>query len=624
LMQGTDFEVVEHEAKQVMGPFGPMLVHDVEIERVKPRNTCIIENVPPENVRVDKNARGLSLQDPRTAFVQHIEMKTISELRDEGFDVDDDISDSGDAEDSYESLSRDKYTPDFETEDNGNDPSMRRVRVRETWIRCDFDGDGRSELRHVIAVGTTVLSNEDCDSVSLVALCPIPLAHRHIGLSVADAVMDLQKIQTALLRGALDNQYLANNGRYAVSDDVNLDDMLDSRAGGVVRVTNGAQPGNSILPLTHPTNGSIAIPMMEYVDNLAQRRTGVNERSQGIDSTALNNNAGVAANNSMISASQQRIKFIARIFAETGIKRLFQLVHEITLKNSRQEQIVELRGEWVPVNPRTWTKRTDMVISVALGAGDRPQQLAFLAQQRMMQMELVPTGLATPTNVYNTLKRMSKAAGYKDPDEFWTDPVKNPPQPQQPPPDPRIVVAQMQNQSDVQKFQAETQMTREIEQIKAEAKQRETQLQLELQASNDARDAERQSEKIASDAYLAKLKLESDERLAMLQADIDKYKADLDSQTKLTIAGMSAENSLTLARESTQAAVDTSTVGAVDGAKENIVKSVDNVLSKIAEPVNQLAQMHGQSMANMERLMQQIAKPKKLVRGPDGKATGVE
>lgn len=568
LMQDPAVEVVEHSEETVISEPNPMLAqqrlqagqqpqpivevfHSVRLERKKPRNTVRIENVAPEYIRVSQDARGLSLQDERLPFVQHAEPRTISELRAQGLDVPDDINDGGDSMSDWEEDLRDDYTPFRDREGEETDPSMRRVLVRETWMRVDFNGDGRAELRHVIVVGKTVLHNEETDHVPLVALCPAPLSHRHYGLSMADAVMDLQRIQTALMRGALDNQYLANNGRYAVDENnVNLDDMLDSRPGGIVRVTG--QPGAAILPLTHSTTGQVALPMLEYVDRIGQKRTGVNEQTQGLDPNALNKTATGAQ--ILMSAAQQRIKFIARIFAETGVKALFQLVHQLTLQHSRQAELVRLRGEWVPVDPRTWVKRNDLQISMNLGLGDRAQQLAFLLSVRQMQMEGLQIGVANPGNVFNTQARMMRAAGYKDVTEFFQDPRQMPPQ--QPPPDPvqvqiqleqaraqaqaqaQMAIEQMRQQADAQKFQAEQQFKAQAEAAKLQADQMRKQAELEVQAANDMRDAERARMQAEMDAQLERMKLDAERANAELSAATERYRAELQSQTQILIEQM--------------------------------------------------------------------------------------
>lgn len=568
LMQDPAVEVVEHSEETVISEPNPMLAqqmlqagqrpqpivevfHSVRLERKKPRNTVRIENVAPEYIRVSQDARGLSLQDERLPFVQHAEPRTISELRAQGLDVPDDINDGGDSMSDWEESLRDDYTPFRDREGEETDHSMRRVLVRETWMRVDFNGDGRAELRHIIVVGKTVLLNEETDHVPLVALCPAPLSHRHYGLSMADAVMDLQRIQTALMRGALDNQYLANNGRYAVDENnVNLDDMLDSRPGGIVRVTG--QPGAAILPLTHSTTGQVALPMLEYVDRIGQKRTGVNEQTQGLDPNALNKTATGAQ--ILMSAAQQRIKFIARIFAETGVKALFQLVHQLTLQHSRQAELVRLRGEWVPVDPRTWVKRNDLQISMNLGLGDRAQQLAFLSSVRQMQMEGLQIGVANPGNVFNTQARMMRAAGYKDVTEFFQDPRQMPPQ--QPPPDPvqvqiqleqaraqaqaqaQMAIEQMRQQADAQKFQAEQQFKAQAEAAKLQADQMRKQAELEVQAANDLRDAERARMQAEMDAQLERMKLDAERANAELSAATERYRAELQSQTQILIEQM--------------------------------------------------------------------------------------
>lgn len=600
LSQDKDIDIVEHEEEATfdMQIGFPVITHSIRLNRKVPRNFVKICNIPPENIRVCKNANTLSLQDERLDFVQHVEDKTLTELRLAGFDVEDDISDEGDGQSDWEENLRDDYNP-FDNSDPV-DKAMRRVKVRETWIRYDYDGDGRSELRHVIVVGKTILLNEECSIVPIIALCPTPLPHQHTGLSVADAVMDLQRIQTALLRGALDTQYLANNGRYGVDENsVNLDDMLDSRPGGLVRF-NGQKNQAPFFPLTHPTNGQIAIPMMEYMDRIAQKRTGVSDQTQGINPDVLNNQAGATANTMMLTAAQQRIKFIARVFAETGIKTLFQLVHQITLMHSRKQELIRLRGEWVPIDPRTWVKRNDLTISMTFGMGDRTSQVAVLQQIGAMQAQGIQVGIATPKNIYNTLARIVKTVGYKDVTEFLTDPEKAPPKPPQI--DPKVQVEQMRQQAEVQKFQATQQMEiqkfqaeqtmqKQVNAMKMEFEQRQSEMELQLQASNDARDSEREALKAQYDAQIEEMKIQNEREIKAMEDATKRYIAELDAQVKLTIAGAQQEAKM----------VDT-------GLK---AQSMDN-------------QVLAKAMDGMAAALQQVGKPKKVVRDSDGNISGVE
>lgn len=528
-------EIVEYDAVQYPGPAGIETRHTVVLERTTQYGCVKLCNVAPEHIYVDHNALGLSLQDPRVSFVEQREYKTLTQLRDEGFDVDDDIADGGDGVGDWEQDLRDEYSPFRDREGEQADPSMRRVKVRECWIRFDRNGDGRAELLHVILVGTTILLEEEADIIPVVALCPTPLPHQHYGLSVADAVMDLQRIKTALLRGSLDNVYLANNGRYAVdANSVNLDDMLVSRPGGVVRVQG--PPGQAIFPLNHSTTGETGVSMMEYVDRVMAKRTGVSETMQGLDPNTLNNNAGQFANNAMISAAMQRIQFIARVFAETGVKALFQVIHALSLKNARQQEIIRVRNQWVPVDPRQWVKRADMQISVALGAGDKVQQLGFLSQILNLQKEALMAGapLTDAQKVYNTLKRLTSVVGFKDPDEFWTDPSQV--VPQEPQPDPEVVKEQAKAQAQLQVEQLKAQTQLQVAQIEGQIKLQEIEATRQLQESNDIRDAHRAELEAQLKAEVEALKQERQAFMEEAKLAMDKYKADLESWTRLQIA----------------------------------------------------------------------------------------
>jgi hypothetical protein len=427
LLSDQSVELVEAEADA--DDYG-VPKYDATVQRTTEYGCVKIQNVAPESIYVDSNARGLNLQDPAVAFVEHRERKTLSQLREEGFKVDDDLTDAGESTGDWEDGLRDPLNP-LRNTDEESTPASRRVWVREVWIRYDEDDDGIAELRHVIVVGTTILVNEEADQVPIAAMCPVMLPHQHVGLSVADAVMDVQRIKTALLRGSLDQQYLANNGRFAVdSNSVNLDDMLLSRPGGVVRVDG--MPGQAIIPLTQPGSNAESIGLMEYIDRIGQKRTGINEQSQGLDPNVLQ----TATHSAQIAtAAMQRIKFIARTFAETGVKALFLLVHAMTLKHARKEEIIKLRGQWVPVDPRQWVKRYDMAISVGLGAGDKTQQIVFLQNVLQIQQIAIQAGLTGPDKIYNTLKRLTQAAGFKNPDEFWNDPATTKPAPPAPHPE---------------------------------------------------------------------------------------------------------------------------------------------------------------------------------------------
>ena len=496
ILQDPALEIVGHEESS--DEYGNLL-HSVKVEKRSDCSRVQYINVPPESVIVDVNHDKVSLAECN--FVQRREWKTLSQLRAEGFDVPDDLSDSGDDSRDYETYVRD--ADHWQEEGVEADPSMRRVRVRETWIRTAIHTGGKkAELRHCIVVGTTFLLDEEADAIPLVAWCPKPQPHQHEGLSLIDEAKDIQAVKTATTRAMLDNMYLANNGRYAINTDVvNLDDMLVSRPGGVVRVDG--PPGAAIFPLTHPQTQNVALQAVEYFDQVKESRTGITRYTSGLDPNALNKTAtGIMQ---LQAASMQRIELIARHFAE-AVKELMWLTHALTLKHGRKQEMVQLSNKWAVIDPRSWKKRKDMTISVGLGTGNRQEQSMFLMQ--MLQLALGPglqMGLTEPPKVYQMLSRLTNNAGFKASEEFWTDPSSKPPQP--PAPDPKLMIEQAKLQQSAQETQIDAQTT----QAKMQADMQIEQMRLMAQQQIER-------ERIQSEEKIAAAKIRSEERKERMRA----------------------------------------------------------------------------------------------------------
>ncbi len=206
----------------------------------------------------------------------------------------------------------------------------------------------------------------EVDEIPFAAMTPVIITHRFFGRSIADLVMDIQRIKTALLRALLDNAYLANNPRTEVAEshatETTLDDLLVSRPGGIVRTK---LPGG-LSVIAHPDVGGHVFPLLQYQDATREWRTGVSRQGQGVDPNALQNQVATIANQ-MFNAAQAKVKMIARIFAETGIRDLFSLLHAVVRKHGSQPQTARLRNQWVTVDPRDWKARNDMTINVGLG-----------------------------------------------------------------------------------------------------------------------------------------------------------------------------------------------------------------------------------------------------------------
>ena len=441
LISDEEVEVLEHtETTDEMG----MPVHDVVIKRTSADGRIRVENVPPDEFLISREAK--SIHDAR--FVCHRVRKTLSELREMYPDQDFGIEDLGASDDtmSYNAERLARYEFDHSSEyDRGwganDEEAMREYWLHESFIKTDYDEDGIAELRKVCSVGDYVFENEEVDKKPFVSITPIKIPHKFFGLSVADLVMDLQLIKSTLMRNLMDNAYNQNFGRYAVLEgQANLDDLLTQRPGGVVRVKSP----NAIMPLATPPLEPYSFQMLEYLDQVRESRSGVNKNTQGINADALTSHTTATAVNAVMSNAQSRVELIARQFAETGVKELMRTIYELLLKYQDKERVVMLRNQWVPVRPDMWADKMDCTVSVALGNGSKDQQMAHLSQMISFAAQAMQGGLpiVTPQNMYNLGAALVKAMGYQNVDDFLTPPP--PPQPEQPSPDQQMAMMEQQ------------------------------------------------------------------------------------------------------------------------------------------------------------------------------------
>ena len=416
-------EIAKLQGQEIDVP-NPKL-HNVIIRRTTKGGKIKIENVPPEEFLIERTAK--SIEDAN--FVAHRTIKTRSELIQMGYDAEivNDLPATQIVLYNNERLTRfgdiDEYpfdqTPDSSTES---------IELYECYVKVDYDGDGVAELRKVTVAGDSgyqILDNEGVDFVPFCSLTPIPMPHRFYGRSVAELVEDVQLVKSTVMRQLLDNMYLTNNNRVAIMDGmVNLDDLLTSRPGGVVRTKQ--PPSQVMMPMQNQTISQQAFPMLEYLDTVRETRTGVTRYTQGLDADALNKTAtGV---NTLMSQTQMRMELIARIFAETGVKDLFKRIFELTVKYQDKERIIQLNNQFIPVRPTEWKNRYNISITVGLGSGSKDQQLVILNAilEKQLQAFQLQGGKEYPMvslkNIYNTLSKMIENAGLKSVDNYFVNP----------------------------------------------------------------------------------------------------------------------------------------------------------------------------------------------------------
>ena len=432
-------------------------MHDVVVNRMNKKGQVRIENVPPEEFLIARNAK--TIEDAH--FTAHRKYITRSELVEMGFDVDEVKSLPTDNDQRYSEERTARYEDlDYNSlnRHTASDSANEQILIYECYIKIDEDEDGIAELRKVTVAGDSsykILDNVPFDRQPFVSVTPILVPHRFYGRSVSELVEDVQLVKSTIMRQLLDNMYLTNNNRIAVMDgQVNIDDLLTNRPGGIVRTK---QPPQSVIqPLQSQPLNQQAMPLLEYLDVVREQRTGITRYSQGMDADSLNKTA--SGINQILTQAQLRVELICRVFAETGVKELFKKLLETVIKHETKEKIIRVNEQYVTMMPMEWVNRCNVDIQVGLGTGSKEQELVILNNilERQLQAINLQKSAAGPMvnlrNVHNTLTKLVEAAGLKNVETYFTDPIigaQQMPPPQQPPPTEfeKVTLAQVQGEN---------------------------------------------------------------------------------------------------------------------------------------------------------------------------------
>lgn len=429
-------------------PLIPYKCYDIKIRRISKAGKVCVEAIPREEVLVSPRTR-MGLDE--SPFYMHKTKIPRSDLIAQGYDKDlvNKAQIGPPRWTQLDDLARNSLL-DQSNEDQG-DASMQEPEVREAVLRLDWDGDGVAELRSVCIIGDQIAENEEIEEGPLSSGVPVRMAHRHIGISLYELLVDIQQEKTMLVRNMNDNIHLANNTRMAIDqDNVNMDDMMTNRPGGMVRVKGS--PDDKFFPLQTPNVINDVLEAINYYDQARTWRTGVGQDTNVLDPDALQDvtKGGTLA---MLSRSNLKVELMARLLAE-GLKDTFRKINNAIIRHQDKPMMMKLRGKWVEIDPSQWKSRLNVSINVGLGSGNREEMRANLMMLGQGMQTFKAAGLVSPKNGFNFAKRIIEALGFTTPTEFITDP--NTPEGQQiakmmqPPPPPQVQVAQIKAQTEAQ------------------------------------------------------------------------------------------------------------------------------------------------------------------------------
>ena len=469
-------------------PQPPQVVtlYDVDITRIDPNGRAQFESVPLEEISWTPDSRNM-----RSAIgLFHRTEKTRSELLAMGIPEDllaDAMSGGTNLDSTGTKLSRAPNST-IPGDDEGSGANV-GIQLVEAYVYLDENGDGVAEHRKVRMVGTglKLVDSEMCRTRPFAFFEIDPEPHEMIGLSVADRTMDLQMVNSHLLRGGLDSLGFTLHPRTVVLEGhVNIKDVMKTEIGALIRErTQGA-----VRELPHQFVGQSIFPFLERNDMMKQERLGISKAAAGLDPDALQSTtkAAVAAT---VSGAQQHLDLFTRMLAETGMKPLMKGLLELIIEHQDYARTVRLSGEWVSIDPRVWNSTMDVEVRVAVGFTQTEEKLAALRmikqdQEAILSMMGMHNPFVTPYQYAETLREITRLSGHEDTARFWNKPemlqIPPPPEPQ-PSPEEKLADAQVQKvQMDAEKDKAELQLRAEVEKMKDKRERERIEAEMFLRA----------------------------------------------------------------------------------------------------------------------------------------------
>lgn len=497
----------------------------LKIRKVTRTPRYIVECVPPEQFLIDNEAE--TIQD--AIYVARRRLMTISDLVAMGYDrtIIEENAGTGGFEMNNEVIVRNPADQSFFGITSATDETTDKVFYCESYIRVDKDGDGIAELHKVCTVGngSYILHDEVVQSAPFSILEPDPTPHTIFGKSIADQTMDLQLIKSSIMRNTLDSLSQAIHPRTVVVEgQVNIDDVMNVETGAIIR----ARAPGMVQPLAEPFVGQQALGVMAYLDEVKTQRTGISRTSQGLDADVLQSTTRAAVQ-AQLSASQDRIEMIARLFAD-GLKRCFQGMLQLIIQHQDKAKIIRLRNKFVPVDPRGWDASMDMVVNIALGRGSDEMRLMGLGS--IMQLQQAAIEKYGPNNPLvdlaqfrNTLAQMTTLQGFQDASQFWKEI------------NPAEVQAFMQQMAAAQQQQPDpAQMLAQVEAEKIKADIIINAAKQELERQKAAADADLQRDKLFVDAMLQATEIQAKYNtqvdMATIRAEVDRQRTEIQQMFK--------------------------------------------------------------------------------------------
>lgn len=421
-----EIEITGQEEEQITTEEGGTItVYNVNCTRTRKSGKVTTIPVAPEDFRCSAMHNSVDLSNVR--FCAHLMLKTKSDLIEDGFDRN--IVNSLEMPESETQPENYRFSMMGESVSgplNSGDDSQTIFEIAECYIKMDIDGDGIAERCKITVAGydkpTTILDIEEVDSWPFISATAILMSHKLFGLSIYDRLKEIQQQKTAIIRNILDNLYLQNNQRTVVVEgQVNLDDVMVSRPGGIMR----EKVAGAIRPYTTPPLSSDTYRMVDYLDQVRSGRAGVSPEGS-VHDTAMGDSVGSQGLERLLTQKEELVGLMIRVFAETGIKPLCNKIRDLLIKHKDVTDHYEFHGEWVDVKPAAWIARSKSTVRVGTGSGNRKEQAAAIMTIIGLQKEIYAQpgqSLVAEQNIYAAINDLAKFSGMPGAGGYFVDPA---------------------------------------------------------------------------------------------------------------------------------------------------------------------------------------------------------
>lgn len=451
----------------------PELLH-VTVANTVDKSQVKIVVIPPHEFSVSSRARSLM----EATFTKHTSWKTLSELLALG--IDEKLAREAIEKDGDASVKKDWYSVEDAERFNDVDAGavseaaedLKRVELRECYIRADLEGNGRDKIWKVFATKSYVLDKEAVQRHPFVGFTPIRIPHSAMGQNFAKSAVQTQKLQSHLVRAVADHTAVTVTPRFTVLNGALRDpkELMDPRLGGIVNVNRQ----DAVTPLVQPPLNPYVFNFSQMLDQKNESTTGISRLSQGLNKDAVSKQNSSALVEQLVTNSQIRQKIIARNFAHEFLIPLYNLVSQLVVENEKTKRIIQVAGEWTEVNPQEWASGRDCTASVHLGYGEADREVEkWMMLHQLSASDPMMQGLYGPQQRWAVFAKIYGLKGVKDVATFLgPQAAAKPPQPD---PLQQAEIKLKQTEADIKMKQIELEMAR----FNLEAEVKRAQLQID-------------------------------------------------------------------------------------------------------------------------------------------------